>query len=1218
MKRIIKKIIVMLKIGVIRRYFKYRYVSKYLKIKNGFVVDVNQIEFKNGKMYSTGNDPFISVKLFKLTNKLKISFEVGTQSNESLNLYYIPNVMKGYGFCHEWSRKYGIADGKKHTNEIILYDATKNIRLDFGEKAGLIDLRKFEIVSESEKINLENKNKFILSRIPITKKKEKIVIVTHSMNETGAPILAYNISKAFLHKKYDVVVISLGNGYLEEKYNDLGIPVFNLQQDGINDKIIKIEDLEYIIKSLSEKGYKNVITNTIISGLTVPIFKKYDFKIISLIHEMKNSITQYNMENGGRNINMYSDIIVFPDKIVEEEFFDIFSRDNNKSVICTQGLYKTKEEFEADREAILNKYNLPNNSKIIIGSGTADLRKGIDLFLNAAQQLIKLETNEEYHFVWTGKILDKNLENWFNCQLERDDILDRFHNIEFIKDKKEYQNLITCSDAFWLTSREDPYPSVMIEALEYNTPVLAFKNCGGANTLLADGRGVLVENFDTKLLAEETHKLLGNSKKIKAQIKNAQKFIKEKLVFSDYIDNLEKMFEIRENIKYADLSVIVPNYNYEEFLPTRLHSIINQSIKPKEIILLDDVSIDNSVEICEKILKKAKKDYDIEYKIVTNTKNKGCFRQWLKGIELAKYDYIWIAEADDYAQNNFVETLIPAFKDKKVVLSYCQSKVINEHCDVVDYSYTSYTSDLDDNKWNSDFVDDGKRQIIEYFSKKNILPNASSAIIRKSATVGMESELSKYSVIGDWLAYIYILNNGKVFYSSKSLNGHRRHSNSIIARKEKTPEFIKEILMIKNFILKNIKMTDRQINEMLLSIEGFDYYSKIIPQHKELCSIYDLFKKNINTLKKKDNILIIIPDLCVGGGQSVAIRLANNFTKKYNVFIVNAREYIKDPIMENMIADDVKVLTKNTPEDLRNYNKLFEFKSVISFIWWSDKLAYQAFGDTDTKLILSMHGCYEMLLHNPDVDTFFNENYEDILNRADKVVYTAEKNKEVLIKTNIIDSEKVSKIDNGFVLGEYPKKDRKILGIKKDDFVFGLVARAIPEKGYEEAIKAINIVNKKSKKNSHLILVGSSDYVNDLKEKYKEEYIHFIDKFTMPNEWMGWEEIFDVGILPSYFKSESLPTVIVENLFLGNPVIATDIAEIKAMLINENKAAGIIIKLENGKASIQELAEAMKKLMNDQEYYRELKKNTKDFAKRFDMDDCIEKYSKLIEDDCDE
>ncbi len=1214
MNKVLKKIIKYSRIGLLRRYFKYKKYTKFLNIKGGFVVDIHEINLENDKLISKGSDPYVSIKLLRPTNKIKISCQID-KNKEKIQLFYIPQEIKKAPFRPEWYRNIGKCDNSCINNEIILYDTTRNIRLDLCEDVGLIDVKSISIINSGEKVPKSEILDMLLDTIPNNKSSNKIVIVTHSMNKTGAPLLAYNIAEKFQSKKYDVVILSISDGYLENMYNELGIPVINLRQSLAFDKIDDIDNLDYIVKTLSKKGFNKVITNTIISGLAVPIFHKHNFNIVSLIHEMKHSIINYNMKKGGNNINIYSNKIIFPDEIVKKEFYEVFNDNGATNIICPQGLYKDKEDIDLDINKVYKDYDIPKNSKIIVGSGTADFRKGIDLFLQAAQMLISMEKYEEYHFIWIGKILNSDLENWFNCQFNRVISSTRFHNIEFITDKKEYQNLISCSDAFWLTSREDPFPSVMIESLEYGTPVLAFKNCGGADTLLKDGRGTLIENFDVKELAVKTDALVHDKQAIDEQIKNGQNYIKKYLDFNNYINSLEKFMENDKKKNHADLSVIVPNYNYEKYIDIRLNSIINQTIKPKEIIFLDDVSTDNSIEIASSILKRAKEEYNIDYQIIKNSTNNGCFRQWLKGIELAKCKYLWIAEADDYAKPNFVEELMKAFKDDDVVLSYCQSKVINENCDVVDYNYTDYTDDLDDKKWHNDFVDNGNTQIKKYLSKKNIIPNVSSTIIKKSATIGLSDVLKEYNIIGDWLAYIYIFTKGKVAYTSKALNGHRRHSSSIIAQKEKSKEFIKEILNIKSYILENINLQDKDINSLMLSIEGFDYYHTIIKNNNELETIYNHLLKNTQEKRKKDNILIIIPDLTVGGGQTVAIRLANSITKYYNVFLVNTRATLKTDIMENMISENVKLLDYDSYEKLQSYNSLLKFKSVISFIWWSDKLAYETFKNEDTKLIISMHGCYEMLLHNKDVDQFFNENYEKVLNRADKIIYTAEKNKEVLKKTNLTSSNKVSKIDNGFVLGEYPKKNREELGIKKDDFVFGLVARAIPEKGYEEAIIALNKVNKKSLKKAHLILVGKSEYTRKLKEKYQNEYIHFIDNFNLPSEWIGWEELFDVGLLPSYFKSESLPTVIVEYLFLGKPVIATDIAEIKSMLISNEAQAGITIGLENGKANIKELSDSMLELMNNKNKYDELKKNTSILAKRFDMDECIDHYRKLIEED---
>lgn len=1248
-KNFAKKVIS--KTGVLeyKKKIDYKEYTKLLNLKDCYVTGTYQLKLEDGKLVSLGSNPHIFIKFKKPCNQLEFEFNISNNSDDVV-LYYpdtkhkrrivinrellskikrklkskIKGVIKtnysdAFYFNPKNVYKLGKCNGKINKRVVSFDGEIKNIRLDLGKSKGKIELNEFNL----KVLNIKNLSSYdaVLNGIPKNSNSKKIVIVTHSMNESGAPILAYNISKRFKERGYEVVVIAISDGFLEDKYKELDIPVINLHQTLISEKVENIKQFDEVVKKLNEKGYKKVITNTIISGITAPTFKKYSFKIISLIHEMKNSIESFGMKPGGRNINFYSDLIVFPDKIVEDEFYSIFQKNTNNSMICTQGLYKGVQKITPDYDKIYKKYNIPKNSKIILGSGVADYRKGIDLFLSAAQLLTSIEKDEEYHFIWAGKIYDTQLESWYKCQFGRYGKSNRFHNIDFIKDAKEYQNLVECSDAFWLTSREDPFPSVMIEALQYNTPVLAFKDCGGANTLLGEGRGILIDNFNVVELAKQTDELIKDKARIDKMLQKAQKYINDHLVFDDYISNLEKFFKDIEKKdtdkpKFANVSVVVPNYNYENYLPIRLESIINQSIKPKEIILLDDVSSDHSIEVSEPILKMAKEKYGIDYKIIKNTTNNGCFRQWLKGIDLAKQDFVWIAEADDYAKPNFIETLMPKFEDKKVVLSYAKSSVIDSNSNLPDYDYNSYVGELDDKKWIKDFVEDGKDFVVKYLSQRNTIPNVSSTIIRKSATTGMEKELSKYNAIGDWLAYIYIISKGKIAYSCLELNGHRRHGKSIIAKEEKNIIFVKELLEIKKYVIDNFDFDDVTLNNALLEMINNHLNYNLIRQNEELTNLYNELIKLANSKLKKPNILIILPDFEVGGGQTVGIRLANNFLKYYNVYLINTREQQETDFMKNMIDKNVKLLKYNGDvELLKLYNSLLRFKAVLSFIWWSDKLSYCAFkDDSSVKRIISMHGCYENILDNPGIDPYFGTNVQNMLDSANYIVYTAKKNKRILKECNLENNPKVSKIDNGFILDKYPKKKRSLLGIGEKDFVFGLVARAIPEKGYEQAIEAINIINKKNDKKAHLILVGASEYINELKAKYSNNYIHFIDTFTEPLEWMGWEEIFDVGLLPTYFISESLPTVIVEYLFLNKPVIATDIAEIKSMIVDDKTSAGITISLKNGKPNVDELKNAMLELMNDTKKYEELKKNTKEFAKRFDMDKCIKEYKKLIDD----
>ena len=110
------------------------------------------------------------------------------------------------------------------------------------------------------------------------------------------------------------------------------------------------------------------------------------------------------------------------------------------------------------------------------------------------------------------------------------------------------------------------------------------------------------------------------------------------------------------------VSVIIPNYNHAKFLKERIESVLNQTYKNFEIIILDDKSTDDSVGIIKQYA-----DNNYVKHILINEKNSGSpFRQWLKGFELAKGELIWIAESDDSCENSFLYTLVSEFRQNEL------------------------------------------------------------------------------------------------------------------------------------------------------------------------------------------------------------------------------------------------------------------------------------------------------------------------------------------------------------------------------------------------------------------------------------------------------------------------------------------------------------------------------------------------------------------------
>lgn len=132
-------------------------------------------------------------------------------------------------------------------------------------------------------------------------------------------------------------------------------------------------------------------------------------------------------------------------------------------------------------------------------------------------------------------------------------------------------------------------------------------------------------------------------------------------------------------MKEVKVSVIVPNYNYARYLPIRLESILNQTFKDFELILLDDASTDNSIQILENY----RNHPNVSQLVVNNVNTGSPFQQWMKGILLARGEYIWIAETDDIADLQFLETCINlAEKNENTAICYVGSQLINEKGDI--------------------------------------------------------------------------------------------------------------------------------------------------------------------------------------------------------------------------------------------------------------------------------------------------------------------------------------------------------------------------------------------------------------------------------------------------------------------------------------------------------------------------------------------------------
>lgn len=261
------------------------------------------------------------------------------------------------------------------------------------------------------------------------------------------------------------------------------------------------------------------------------------------------------------------------------------------------------------------------------------------------------------------------------------------------------------------------------------------------------------------------------------------------------------------------VSVVVPNYNHAAYLPKRIESIINQTYPIDEIIILDDSSTDNSKAIID-----AYAQIDKRIVKIYNDKNSGStFKQWNKGVKAAKGNYIWLAESDDYAELNFLETLmLKLVAYPKVGIAYTQSWNIDEN-DTITSSWKNHTSPLDVNKWNHSFVEDGREMIRNFMTYRNVIPNASAVVFKKQLflEVGCANESLKLN--SDWILWIKMLLSSDIIYVAEHLNYFRTHTSNVRKTTTTTGLAIEEMSKIVAYAVSVVPLPRLSIKKIVLN-----------------------------------------------------------------------------------------------------------------------------------------------------------------------------------------------------------------------------------------------------------------------------------------------------------------------------------------------------------------------------------------------------------------
>lgn len=303
------------------------------------------------------------------------------------------------------------------------------------------------------------------------------IIASHEASNTGAPLIILEVAKYLKYTKNENIICILCKGGSIKNMFEEHFPTYELAS--YSNTSILSKEFKVLLSILHEKyNVKSAYINSEGSTkLNKYIKQGTSAKVISLVHELAN----YYPKNDWNHISAYSDVIIFPSKFVATQASNRNNIKEKKTMILGQGLLKPNllpenSNRDRSRQNVLSELNLPADAKIVLGCGSKIPRKGYDLFTVTAINTLSFGATENIHFVWLGDSPLNEHIIWADRDVQLSEHSEQIH---FIGNRFNSEDYFLASDIFFLTSRGDPFPCVVHEAIAAELPIVMFKNTNG-------------------------------------------------------------------------------------------------------------------------------------------------------------------------------------------------------------------------------------------------------------------------------------------------------------------------------------------------------------------------------------------------------------------------------------------------------------------------------------------------------------------------------------------------------------------------------------------------------------------------------------------------------------------------------------------------------------------------------------------------------------------
>lgn len=369
----------------------------------------------------------------------------------------------------------------------------------------------------------------------------KLLVVSHDAALAGAQLIVLENVRHWAGSGVDCRVLLLGSGPLETRFAE-HCPTACIDDLG---NLNRSRAVRVVLDDLGNRGWTPdaAFCNTVAAVDAADELRRRRIPVTSAVYELPTSIDD---ALGGRRtierVMSSSRRVIVASAFVRDRLASAYGINPDRLEPAHTGvLARDLPERSDARAAIRRELGVPDDTAVVLGCGSIHHRKGTDLFVAAAAETMRLSTERQRPrptvFVWVGEDQSgATFGNWCRHDAER---LGVTGTVRFVGADPNPARWFAGADMFALTSREDPYPMVNLEAINAGLPVIAFEGGGGAPEILNPNTiGATVPYADARAFGDAIDRMIEYTDD--AERERIRCFARDSLGWPAYMDQLNE------------------------------------------------------------------------------------------------------------------------------------------------------------------------------------------------------------------------------------------------------------------------------------------------------------------------------------------------------------------------------------------------------------------------------------------------------------------------------------------------------------------------------------------------------------------------------------------------------------------------------------------------------------------------------------------------------